>query len=65
VALWLLRLLHSWAALFAFIILLLLASEASAALFNLEIEMKGKTLLSGRVRSPNFLTKVVLWLFGS
>ena len=36
----------------------------SAALANLEIEMKGKGIISDSVRSPNPLTRAVLWLFG-
>ena len=34
----------------------------STALSNLEIEMKGKGIISDGVRPPNFLTKAVLWL---
>ena len=37
---------------------------ASASLSNLEIEMKGKGIISDSVRSPNPLTRAVLWLFG-
>jgi len=37
---------------------------ASTSLSNLEIEMKGKGILSDSVRSPNPLTRAVLWLFG-
>jgi flagellar L-ring protein precursor FlgH len=36
----------------------------SSALSDLEIEMKGKGIIADSVRSPNFLTKAVLWLFG-
>lgn len=36
----------------------------SAALSNLEIEMKGKGIISDSVRSPNPLTRAILWLFG-
>ena len=36
----------------------------SSALSNLEIELKGKGIISDSVRSPNPLTKAVLWLFG-
>ncbi|MBB5056377.1 flagellar L-ring protein precursor FlgH [Granulicella aggregans] len=36
----------------------------SAALGNLEIEMKGKGIISDSVRPPNILTRTVLWLFG-
>ena len=36
----------------------------STALSNLEIEMKGKGIISDSVRSPNPLTRAVLWLFG-
>jgi flagellar L-ring protein precursor FlgH len=35
---------------------------ASSALSNLEIEMKGKGIISDGVRPPNFLTRAVLWL---
>ncbi|MGD0938448.1 MAG: flagellar basal body L-ring protein FlgH [Terracidiphilus sp.] len=34
----------------------------STALSNLEIEMKGKGIISDGVRPPNFLTKAILWL---
>lgn len=37
---------------------------SSAALSNLEIEMKGKGIISDSVRPPNPLIKAVLWLFG-
>ena len=37
---------------------------ASAALTNLEVEMKGKGIISDSVRPPNPLTRAVLWLFG-
>ena len=37
---------------------------ASTALSNLEIEMKGKGIISDGTRPPNFITKAVLWLFG-
>jgi flagellar L-ring protein precursor FlgH len=37
---------------------------ASSQLSNLEIEMKGKGIISDSVRSPNILTRTVLWLFG-
>ncbi len=63
-AFWLLKLLHSWAALVAFIVLMALASEASAVLFHFEMETKARTSFDS-VRSPKFLTKVVLWFFGS
>jgi len=36
----------------------------SAALSNLEIEMKGKGIISDSTRSPNFLTRIMLWLTG-
>ena len=36
----------------------------SAALSNLEIEMKGKGIISDSVRPPNPITRAVLWLFG-
>jgi len=35
---------------------------ASSALSNLEIEMKGKGIISDGVRPPNFLTRAVMWL---
>jgi len=34
----------------------------SSALSNLEIEMKGKGIISDGVRPPNFITKAILWL---
>ncbi|HEX4067027.1 MAG TPA: flagellar basal body L-ring protein FlgH [Acidobacteriaceae bacterium] len=37
---------------------------ASAALSNLEIEMKGKGIISDSVRRPNPLTRAILWLVG-
>jgi len=37
---------------------------ASTALSNLEIEMKGKGIISDGTRPPNFITRAVLWLFG-
>jgi flagellar L-ring protein FlgH len=37
---------------------------ASSSLSNLEIEMKGKGIISDSVRSPNIITRAVLWLFG-
>jgi flagellar L-ring protein precursor FlgH len=36
----------------------------STALSNLEIEMKGKGIISDGVRPPNVITRAVLWLFG-
>lgn len=36
----------------------------SSALASLEIELKGKGIISDSVRSPNPLTRAVLWLFG-
>lgn len=39
-------------------------SIPSAALSNLEIEMKGKGIISDSVRPPNPITRAVLWLFG-
>lgn len=39
-------------------------SIPSAALSNLEIEMKGKGIISDSVRPPNVITRAVLWLFG-
>jgi flagellar L-ring protein precursor FlgH len=35
----------------------------STALSNLEIEMKGKGIISDGVRRPNPITRAVLWLF--
>jgi flagellar L-ring protein precursor FlgH len=35
---------------------------ASTSLSNLEIEMKGKGIISDGVRPPNLLTRAVLWL---
>jgi len=37
---------------------------ASSSLSNLEIEMKGKGIISDSNRPPNILTRTVLWLFG-
>ncbi len=37
---------------------------ASSALSNLEIEMKGKGIISDSVRPPNPITRAILWLFG-
>ncbi len=37
---------------------------SSSSLSNLEIEMKGKGIISDSIRSPNPLTRAVLWLFG-
>jgi flagellar L-ring protein precursor FlgH len=34
----------------------------STALSNLEIEMKGKGIISDGVRPPNFMTRAILWL---
>ncbi|MGI4828081.1 MAG: flagellar basal body L-ring protein FlgH [Janthinobacterium lividum] len=39
-------------------------SISSAALSNLEIEMKGKGIISDSTRPPNPITRAVLWLFG-
>jgi len=36
----------------------------STALGNLEIEMKGKGIISDSTRPPNFLTRAILYLFG-
>jgi flagellar L-ring protein precursor FlgH len=36
----------------------------STSLSNLEIEMKGKGIISDGVRPPNAITRAVLWLFG-
>jgi len=35
---------------------------ASTSLSNLEIEMKGKGIISDSVRKPNPITRAVLWL---
>jgi flagellar L-ring protein precursor FlgH len=35
----------------------------STALSNLEIEMKGKGIISDGVRRPNPITRAILWLF--
>ena len=37
---------------------------ASAALAQLEIELKGKGIISDSVRPPNPVTRAILWLFG-
>lgn len=37
---------------------------ASTSLANLEIELKGKGIISDSVRPPNPITRAVLWLFG-
>lgn len=37
---------------------------ASASLSSLEIELKGKGIISDSVRSPNPVTRAILWLFG-
>lgn len=37
---------------------------ASSALSNLEIEMKGKGIISDSTRRPNPLTRAILWLIG-
>lgn len=36
----------------------------SAALSNLEIEMKGKGIISDSVRPPNPITRMVMWILG-
>lgn len=36
----------------------------STSLSNLEIEMKGKGIISDGVKPPNFITRALLWLFG-
>ncbi len=36
----------------------------STSLSNLEIELKGKGIISDSIRSPNPITRAVLWLFG-
>ena len=36
----------------------------SAALSNLEIEMKGKGIIADSVRSPNKIMRALLWLVG-
>jgi flagellar L-ring protein precursor FlgH len=37
---------------------------ASSALGNLEIDMKGKGIITDSTRSPNFITRALLWLTG-
>ena len=37
---------------------------ASSSLSNLEIELKGKGIISDSVRPPNPITRAILWLFG-
>jgi flagellar L-ring protein precursor FlgH len=37
---------------------------ASSSLSSLEIELKGKGIISDSVRPPNALTRAILWLFG-
>lgn len=37
---------------------------ASSSLSNLEIELKGKGIISDSVRPPNPVTRAILWLFG-
>lgn len=37
---------------------------ASSSLSNLEIEMKGKGIISDSTRPPNVITRAILWLFG-
>lgn len=37
---------------------------ASSSISNLEIEMKGKGIISDSVRPPNVITRAILWLFG-
>jgi len=39
-------------------------SVASSSLSALEIELKGKGIISDSVRPPNVLTRAILWLFG-
>lgn len=39
-------------------------SVASSSLGALEIELKGKGIISDSVRPPNALTRAILWLFG-
>lgn len=39
-------------------------SVASSSLSSLEIELKGKGIISDSVRPPNALTRAILWLFG-
>ena len=41
-----------------------LNSIASSSLSALEIELKGKGIISDSVRPPNPLTRAILWLFG-
>ena len=37
---------------------------ASSSLSDLEIELKGKGIISDTVRPPNPVTRAILWLFG-
>lgn len=39
-------------------------SVASSSMSALEIELKGKGIISDSVRPPNALTRAILWLFG-
>src|SRR6185437_4479407 len=39
-------------------------SVSSSSLSALEIELKGKGIISDSVRPPNVLTRAILWLFG-
>jgi len=39
-------------------------SVPSSSLSALEIELKGKGIISDSVRPPNPLTRAILWLFG-
>lgn len=39
-------------------------SVASSSLSALEIELKGKGIISDSIRPPNALTRAILWLFG-
>ena len=39
-------------------------SVLSTAMANLEIEMKGKGIISDSTRPPNRITRAILWLFG-
>ncbi|GAC1656443.1 MAG: hypothetical protein NVS9B15_17610 [Acidobacteriaceae bacterium] len=37
---------------------------SSSTLSSLQIELKGKGIISNSVRPPNLITKAILWLFG-
>lgn len=62
-ALWLLTILHYWVAIIAFTVVLALAAETSTTLFNLEMAIHRKGILSDGVPPPSSITKAVMWLF--